>query len=177
MIDGINWIGDKLGMGKEIIKPIKLSTGTASIDDGVLSESTLAIVNDKGPGNGPNGYYQELLQSPSGDLYAPQGENVPVYIPKGWGVYNGAQTYAMQQSGVIPRLSIGSGIMDTFNKAVEFGSNIKDKVVETASNVYEWASEKIGDVMDYISDPGKLIDKIIDVLALILKESKKYLLN
>ena len=47
MIDGINWIGDKLGMGKEIIKPIKLSTGTASIDDGVLSESTLAIVNDK----------------------------------------------------------------------------------------------------------------------------------
>ena len=32
--------------------------------------------------------------------------------------------------------------MDTFNKAVEFGSNIKDKVVETASNVYEWASEK-----------------------------------
>ena len=67
--------------------------------------------------------------------------------------------------------------MDTFNKAVEFGSNIKDKVVETASNVYEWASEKIGDVMDYISDPGKLIDKIIDVLALILKESKKYLLN
>ena len=24
MIDGINWIGDKLGMGKEIIKPIKL---------------------------------------------------------------------------------------------------------------------------------------------------------
>ena len=35
---------------------------------------------------------------PSGDLYAPQGENVPVYIPKGWGVYNGAQTYAMQQS-------------------------------------------------------------------------------
>ena len=48
MIDGINWIGDKLGMGKEIIKPIKLSTGTASIDDGVLSESTLAIVNDKG---------------------------------------------------------------------------------------------------------------------------------
>ena len=92
-------------------------------------------------------------------------------------MYNGAQTYAMQQSGVIPRLSIGSGIMDTFNKAVEFGSNIKDKVVETASNVYEWASEKIGDVMDYISDPGKLIDKIIDVLALILKESKKYLLN
>ena len=65
MIDGINWIGDKLGMGKEIIKPIKLSTGTASIDDGVLSESTLAIVNDKGPGNGPNGYYQELLQSPA----------------------------------------------------------------------------------------------------------------
>lgn len=57
-------------------------------------------------------------------------------------MYNGAQTYAMQQSGVIPRLSIGSGIMDTFNKAVEFGSNIKDKVVETASNVYEWASEK-----------------------------------
>ena len=36
MIDGINWIGDKLGMGKEIIKPIKLSTGTASIDDGVF---------------------------------------------------------------------------------------------------------------------------------------------
>ena len=173
MIDGINWIGDKLGMGKEIIKPIKLSTGTASIDDGVLSESTLAIVNDKGPGNGPNGYYQELLQSPSGDLYAPQGENVPVYIPKGWGVYNGAQTYAMQQSGVIPRLSIGSGIMDTFNKAVEFGSNIKDKVVETASNVYEWASEKIGDVMDYISDPGKLIDKIIDVFGVNFKGIKE----
>lgn len=36
---------------------------------------------------------------------------------------------------------------------------------------------KIGDVMDYISDPGKLIDKIIDVFMLILKESKKYLLN
>lgn len=33
--------------------------------------------------------------------------------------------------------------------------------------------KKIGDVMDYISDPGKLIDKIIDVFGVNFKGIKE----
>ena len=67
LIEGVNWVGGKLGIDKKIPK---LSTGTDGansknfVSNGAISSPTLATVNDKGPGNGSGiGGHQEVIQS------------------------------------------------------------------------------------------------------------------
>src|SRR5699024_7954526 len=102
MIGGVNKVGDKLGMGKEMIKP--LHTGT---QNGALTDDTLAVVGDKGRGNGPNGFRHETIQYPNGKTIITPDTDTLAYLPKGTKVANGKQTYNAMND--LPRFADGSG--------------------------------------------------------------------
>ncbi|KKB26552.1 phage tail tape measure protein [Staphylococcus carnosus] len=207
LIGGVNAVGDKLGMGKEMIKPIKLSTGTESthsqnfVSNGAISKPTMAVVNDKGPGNGsgPNGH-QELIQRKNGSLHAPQGRNTLVGLDKGDKVINGRNTQSLMSSGAIPNFSrgtsdllaglgfkknkkddlfgglendakkkAGGGPLDTAEDLWKAGSGaVKEgskKAVETtlkkAGQGANFLKESMGDVMEWMDKPKKLLEKVI----------------
>lgn len=181
MIDGINSLSKKIMKKKLIKKNIpKLSTGTGvnpavkTDSQGRLKRSTKAIVNDKGIGNGkgPNGH-KELIYRRSGKIEQPRGNNKKVSLKRGDGVINGAQAKAMR-----PHLSTGTNLKDELFGAISSGAG---KVKDTASKGYHKAKsgagslieggkdlagkakkafdKTIGDVMEYVKNPMKLIDK------------------
>ncbi|WP_248559194.1 phage tail tape measure protein [Mammaliicoccus sciuri] len=185
MIDGVNWLSKKI-MDKKLIgsKVPKLSTGTGSNGDvkanskGQLQENTLAMVNDKGPGNGKgrNGH-QELIRDKDGTMFAPQGRNVIVPLSKGMEVINGKQTQSMMSSGMIPRFSAGSGtknqtnsMTDSFKQGWDIvGAVSKATTKATVKSVSKKGGELAGkatskalEVWDYIENPGKLVQIALD---------------
>lgn len=183
MIDGVNWLSKKI-MDKKLIKDkiAKLSTGTGGSNGvrtnskGQLQEDTLAMVNDKGPGNGkgPNGH-QELIRDKDGSLFAPKGRNIVLPLRKGMEVINGRDTQNMY--GGIPRFSAGSATKKQTNKkksAFEQGfDNVKAITKATADATVKTVAKKGGElagkatskaleVWDYIENPGKLVQIALD---------------
>jgi SLT domain-containing protein/murein DD-endopeptidase MepM/ murein hydrolase activator NlpD/phage-related protein len=161
---------------------------------GQLRKPTTAIVNDKGQGNGkgPNGH-QEIIQKSNGQMFAPKGKNVIVGLEKGDTVHSGKDTQAMQSQGIIPQFSKGSkkkkkyGISDALGGVSKgIGDKISDgyhsgkqatkdafdtvkkggaKVLEKGKDAAGWLGDKIGDVMDYVKNPGKLVNKMMDGIS------------
>ena len=157
LIEGINWVADKIGMDK---LP-ELSTGTQKINrqvsttyDGKLKRDTMAIVGDKGKGNGPNGFRHEMIRYPNGKLALTPNRDTATYLPKGSSVINGNDTYNYMNS--LPRFSIGTRLKGfgeaVGNKAREVGQSVKAAGAK--------AMEKVGDVFDYVKNPGKLVDLV-----------------
>ena len=112
LIKAVNWVGGKLGVDAKIPQ---LHTGTdgasgSLTSNGAMNQNSLAVVNDRGRGNGsgPNGH-QEVIQKANGQMYAPQGRNVTVPLEKGDKVINGRNTQRLQNAGVIPKFSRGTG--------------------------------------------------------------------
>ncbi|WP_426462577.1 phage tail tape measure protein [Staphylococcus equorum] len=112
LIDGVNWVGGKLGIDKEIPK---LSTGTdgasnSVVSNGAISSPTLATVNDRGPGNGSGiAGHQEVIQRANGQMFAPKGRDVTVPLGKGDIVHSGRSVQKAQRAGVLPKFSRGTG--------------------------------------------------------------------
>lgn len=192
LIKGINWVADKVGMPK---LPT-LSTGTATqtinrqvktTSDGRLKQGTMAVVGDKGKGNGPGGYRNEMIRYPNGKVAITPSEDTTTYLPRNSVVYSGAQTHAMMFSeGTLPHFSGGTvadsllkGAKNAAHKGSEFfgdvgkkGGKLAGRVTKGGKAVINAAGEKageikeaidkvIGDVMDYMDNPGKLVDKVI----------------
>ncbi|OEK70815.1 hypothetical protein AST02_04980 [Staphylococcus equorum] len=113
LIDGVNWVGGKLGIDKEIPH---LSTGTSGasgsvVSNGAISSPTLATVNDRGPGNGSGiGGHQEVIQRSNGQIFAPKGRDVTVPLGKGDVVHSGRSVQKAQRAGVLPKFSRGTGL-------------------------------------------------------------------
>ncbi|MBM6637504.1 peptidoglycan DD-metalloendopeptidase family protein [Staphylococcus xylosus] len=188
LIKGINKVGSMLGMGKEMIKPVKLSTGTEGasgnvVSNGAISSPTLATVNDSGPGNARGiGGYQELVQKSNGSVFAPQGKDATVMLDKGDRVINGRTTSKLQKTGQIPKFSKGTGknkkkdknlleqgwdaVNGTYDSAKHGISKGMQKTGEALTSAgkfsKDWITKNIGDVMDWIKKPGKLLNKILD---------------
>ncbi|MFI3546278.1 tape measure protein [Mammaliicoccus sciuri] len=179
MIDGVNWLSKKI-MDKKLIgsKIPKLSTGTGGNNGvktnskGQLQEDTLAMVNDKGPGNGkgPNGH-QELIRDKDGSLFAPKGRNVVLPLRKGMEVINGRDTQSMFDG--IPRFSAGSATKkQTNNKksAFEQGWDVAkatwnagtDTIAKKGGELAGKATSKALEVWDYIENPSKLVQIALD---------------
>ncbi|MBF7023753.1 phage tail tape measure protein [Staphylococcus kloosii] len=183
MIDGINSLSNKI-MKKKLIKNKipKLSTGTGASpgvqtnSQGQLTKSTKAVINDKGIGNakGPNGH-REIIQRRNGKFEQPSGRNKVVRLKRGDAVHNGMQSKALRphlSTGTLPHLSLGSFAGDLFSKGKKKVQHGYHETLDTSKNLVEdgkkWAGDKaksfgkaIGDVMSYVKNPMKLVDKTL----------------
>ncbi|PNZ86261.1 peptidoglycan DD-metalloendopeptidase family protein [Staphylococcus devriesei] len=185
LIDGVNWVAGKIGMDK--LPKLKLHTGTESthtqnyVTNGKLNRDTFATVGDKGKGNGPGGFRHEMIRYPNGKTAITPNRDTTALLPKGSTVYNGAQTHAMLSSqprfnlGTLPKFSIGSmwkntkkkagqiinGVGDKANGVKHKAMTMGDKALDTAKGIAKGTFKAIGDVFDYVSNPGKLVDKVL----------------
>lgn len=179
LIDGVNWVAGKIGMDK--LPKLKLHTGTESthtqnyVTNGKLNRDTFATVGDKGKGNGPGGFRHEMIRYPNGKTAITPNKDTTAFLPKGSTVYNGAQTHAMLSNNQLPQFSIGSmwknakkkgsqilnGVGDKANGIKHKAMAAGDKALSTAKSIAKGTFKAIGDVFDYVSNPGKLVDKVL----------------
>lgn len=181
MIGGVNKISKAITGKDKLIQPIdRLSTGTydgsslATDSNGGLRQPTVAMVNDKGPGNGPGGRTQELIQRKDGSIDAPQGKNTIVGLGKGDGVINARHTHKLQEQGIIPkRLSTGTGTKiprfskgnkkDLYEDIIDGAANISKNVSDKISDGYHSAKKAGSDAKDTVEDLGsKGLEKVKD---------------
>lgn len=195
LIEGVNFVGKKLGMDK--IDPVNFHTGTTHtqtnlVKNGKISQDTMATVGDKGKGNGPGGFRHETIIPPKGKPFITPNRDTTMPISKGTAIMNGAQTHAMLSnnssefaSGTIPKFAkgtkkdknIGDYLNDvksgTKDKASDAYHGVKDntqKALEASGKAIgkgkKWLGDAVGDIEDWIDKPGKLFDKIIEGLGL-----------
>lgn len=164
LIDGLNWVGGKLGMDKIP----KLHTGTEHthtttrlVKNGKIARDTFATVGDKGRGNGPNGFRNEMIEFPNGKRVITPNTDTTAYLPKGSKVYNGAQTYSML-NGTLPRFSLGTMWKDIKSGASSAFNWTKDQIGKGT----KWLGDKVGDVLDFIEHPGKLLNYILEAFGI-----------
>ncbi|WP_019469704.1 peptidoglycan DD-metalloendopeptidase family protein [Staphylococcus cohnii] len=194
LIDGVNWVGGKLGMDK--LPEIKLHTGTEHtntttnvVKNGKIARDTFATVGDKGRGNGPGGFRHEAIKYPNGKMALTPNRDTTAFLPKGSSVMSGAQTHSMLSG--LPRFNKGTlsnkrpkkkkkgdnifgdvwegtkaGTKAATGKVVEGGKAVVSKSLAMAAKGKKWMEDKIGDVMDWIEKPGKLLDKVLEGVGL-----------
>ena len=98
-IRGIDRVLKQFGGNSSVINPVHFANGTDA--NGRLTQDTLAVVNDAQAG--PR---QEAVVTDQNDIIIPHGNNRQMFLRKGWGVLNGAQT----QSLSLPHFANGTGI-------------------------------------------------------------------
>ncbi|WP_432371405.1 phage tail tape measure protein [Staphylococcus chromogenes] len=168
LIDGLNWVGSKLSLPKIP----KLSTGTQRINrhirttsDGRLKHGTMAVVGDKGPGNGKGiDGRRELIQYPNGRTALTPAKDTTTFLPKGSRVISGGMRQSLEEAegaGVYPRFSVGTW----FGNAKDWIGDKMQGVGRALGNSAKWLSDKVGDVMDYMDNPGKLFNKVMSLMG------------
>lgn len=194
LIEGVNWVGGKLGMDK--LPKIKLHTGTEHtntttnvVKNGKIARDTFATVGDKGRGNGPGGFRHEAIKYPNGKMALTPNRDTTAFLPRGSSVMNGAQTHSMLSG--MPKFAKGTlsnkkpkkkkkgdnifgdvwegtkaGTKAATGKVVEGGKAVVSKSLAMAAKGKKWMEDKIGDVMDWIDKPGKLLDKVLEGVGL-----------
>ncbi|MCG2216114.1 phage tail tape measure protein [Staphylococcus epidermidis] len=199
LIKGVNWVADKLGMDK--IPKIKLSTGTQSthtqsyITNGKINKGTMATVGDKGKGNGPNGFRNEMIRYPNGKLALTPNKDTLTFLPKKSEVYNGAQTHAiLSNSGYdtkkkkLPKFSkgtkkkdgildvISSGVKNDVNKVKDIGGKARDiggTTFDKAKDIGTKALDKAKDVSSTVKGIGDVFDYVGHPMKLVNKVFEK----
>lgn len=185
MISGINSIAKGItGKGSLISKIPTLSTGSG------IKKDTLAIVGDKGPGNGPGGFTQEIIKRKDGTMQLTPKTDTLVHLNRGDEVINGRTTYDLMKHGDIPRFSKGTKLgqdaekkkknnsaVETVGKLVGkmagttinnatslIGSDNTLKAVKKTAEVGDKVKDFSEEVMEYMDNPGKLVDLVIGPL-------------
>lgn len=143
-----------------------------------------------GNGTGINGH-QEIIQRKDGSMYAPQGRDVLINLDKGDSVISGRDTQRMQKMGIVPRFStgtiprlskatkkkswldeklgdagkvagkFGADVTETAHSTLDTGKKAVKSGVNAAKDGASWLGDKLGDVWDYVKNPGKLVDKVL----------------
>lgn len=166
------------------------NTTTNVVKNGKIARDTFATVGDKGKGNGPNGFRHETIRYPNGKMAITPNKDTTTFLPQGSSVMNGAQTHAMLSSnnptfskGTLPRFAKGTlakkkpkknkkgdnvfgDAWDSTKagaaKVVDGGKAVVSKSLEAAAKGKDWLKDKVGDVMDWIEKPGKLLNKVLE---------------
>ncbi|MDJ1152374.1 LysM peptidoglycan-binding domain-containing protein [Macrococcus caseolyticus] len=165
MIDGVNWVADKLGMGKPLSQ-IEYSRGT----DG-HPEDGWATVGDRGPGNGKG--TRELVRFPNGRTALFEKETT-FWMPKGTHVYNNKQTEEILEPKRYSKGNAGDFAMGMLVKGWGNGIVASNKVVgaKKTRKALDYTAKKgsevekttragvaiAEDLLEYIENPGKLVD-------------------
>lgn len=149
IIKGASWVLEKLGAEplQEWDVP-QYATGTPS---GGHPINGPMMVND--------GRGAETVITPDGRAFIPKGRNVVLNAPKGTHVLTAEETAQLQGSKA-PRYR--------YKKGTNFFGNMWDSVKHIAGNVGNTLKNVVGDVWDFISDPGALARKVLgglDVLG------------
>lgn len=162
------------------------------VKNGKISRDTFATVGDRGKGNGPGGFRHETIRYPNGKMAITPNKDTTAFLPQGSSVMNGAQTHAMLSNnpqfskGTLPRFASGTkkkkdeNLWDkTKNIAGDFGEGVSDtahgikentqKALEASAKAIgkgkKWLGDKVGDVMDWVGKPGKLLNNILDAFG------------
>ncbi|MCO8291261.1 tape measure protein [Tetragenococcus halophilus] len=146
IISGASWILEKFGADKLDSWEPKLNYKKGTNNNGHPGGS--AMVND--------GRGAEAVIPPNGNAFIPRGKNVFMpNMPRGTHVLNAQDTADVYGDGKPKyRYAFGTGLLD---KAKDFGSSALSGI----KNLAKSAADKIGDVWDFISDPSKLVEKVI----------------
>ena len=144
IIHGINWVLEKLSVPES--KWLKDWEGFATGSNG-LPRDTIGIVNDQ-KGN----VYKELIVPPHGKPFIPEGRNVMLPMKKGTKIMPARQT---------------KDFMDKMNGMPHFAGGIGDFFAGAWAKI----SEFTGNIWDYISNPGKILqiafDKFTDLSGML----------
>lgn len=162
MIDGVNWVGNKLGMGKSMIPRIKFSRGT---QDGALAQTTLATVGDRGKGNGHgNDGRRETVMLPNGKMFLTPNRDTDMVLPKGTRIFNGQQTQEMFKG----RFSLGTMFEKGFKTGKAMFKASKDgatALLDNGKKKVKNIAKKGFDIFEYITNPKKLLGKALDMFG------------
>ncbi|MEC0319922.1 phage tail tape measure protein [Bacillus subtilis] len=117
-----------------------------------------------GDGGGP-----ELFRTPSGFTGLSPGRDTLFNLPKGTQVIPHDMTKKLIAQG-IPAYNNGTKKKNLFEQGVDAVSGAKDTVVNVAKGAVNKVKEFAFDVWDYVSDPKKLVSKVVGSLGLKLPE-------
>lgn len=148
IIKGASWVLEKLGAEplKEWEVP-QYATGTPAGGhpiDGPM------MVND--------GRGAETVITPDGRAFIPKGRNVVLNAPKGTHVLTAEETAQLQGSKA-PKYR--------YKKGTNFFGNLWDNVKGFTGNVASKLKNTVGDVWDFVSNPGKLASKVLGGLGVL----------
>ncbi|RAI79296.1 phage tail tape measure protein [Macrococcoides goetzii] len=161
LLGAVNKVGKNLGLPKIP----ELHTGTTHthkniVKNGKIAQGTMAVVGDKGRGNGKGGFRNEIIEYPNGKRVLTPNRDTTTFLPKGSKVYSGKQTQQM-----LPKFDLGTGIKSGLSSA---GSWLKNTALDTGVKIAKTTKDimkGLGDVMDYASNPGKLFSKIMSLIG------------
>ncbi|MDT2481194.1 tape measure protein [Enterococcus avium] len=139
IIDGASWVLDKLGADKIDHWEPSYAQGTEGHPGGMMR------VND--------GAGAEMVVRPNGQAFIPQGQNITMYGEPGTQVIPAHDT-AMLMGKKRSTFAYAKGTGGMF-------SNLWSNVKDVGSGILDSVKSAIGDVMDYIDDPGKLVSKLL----------------
>lgn len=139
IIDGASWVLEKLGGDKISHWKPAYAQGTNGHPGGMM------MVND--------GAGAEMVVRPNGQAFIPQGQNVTMYGEPGTQVIPAHDT-AMLMGKKRSTFAYAKGTGGMF-------SNLWSNVKDVGSGILDGVKNAIGDVMDYIDDPGKLVSKLL----------------
>lgn len=139
IIDGASWVLEKLGGDKIKHWAPAYAQGTEGHPGGMM------MVND--------GAGAEMVVRPNGQAFIPQGQNITMYGEPGTQVIPAHDT-AMLMGKKRSTFAYAKGTGGMF-------SNLWSNVKDVGSGILDSVKSAIGDVMDYIDDPGKLVSKLL----------------
>lgn len=148
IINGASWVLEKLGaepLTEWKVPQYATGTPNAGHPGGPM------MVND--------GRGAEMVIRPDGQAYIPQGRNVVLNEGKGTHVLTAEETAQLQGSKA-PKYR--------YKKGTNFFGNMWNNVKGIAGNIGNKMKKVVGDVWDFVSDPGALAKKVLgglDVLG------------
>src|SRR5699024_5596129 len=154
VIGGINTVMEKIGIEKRLSKwdVPTFSTGTNGqgsptgrlTSNGKIAMDTLAVVGDRGRGNGEG--TRELVHYPNGQVGLYDNDAM-IFAPKGTTIFNNQQTEDILNQ--VPQFSLGT----LWNKGKETVKNVGSKVKNVASSA-----------IDYLTNPKKVFNGLVDAV-------------